>query len=108
MKLFLLLGFVLMLNSCEKEVDLQTSGKSIDIYLISEYQRIDNTFKIIDSTVVLSTTKIIDYSNIISYSSKDYIFTVSDSVSVEYKVIGVNENCTSYLDCEIIEINKAE
>ena len=81
MRLFLKLGLVFLLNSCDKEENLEPSGKSIDFYYISEYQKIDNTFKIIDSTVVIGNTKIIDYSDIISYSSKDYAFTVSDSIS---------------------------
>lgn len=82
MKLFLIiLGLAFILNGCDKEDNLQPSGKSIDFYMISEYEKIDSTFKIIDSTVVLSATKIIDYSDIISYSSKDYTFTVSDSIS---------------------------
>jgi len=81
MRLFLTLGLVFLLNSCDKEENFEPSGKSIAFYYISEYQKIDNTFKIIDSTVVISDTKIIDYSDIISYSSKDYTFTVSDSLS---------------------------
>lgn len=35
-------------------------------------------------------------------------FKSGDRVNVKYKEIGVNENCTSYIDCEIIEINKSE
>ncbi len=81
MRLFIILGLVFILNGCDKEDNLQPSGKSIDIYLISEYKKIDNTFKIIDSTAVISATKIVGYSDIISYSSKDYTFTVSDSIS---------------------------
>lgn len=81
MRLFLAFGLVFILNSCDKEDDFQSSGKSIDFYYISEYQKIDNSFKIIDSTVVISDIKIIDYSDIISYSSKNYTFVVSDSIS---------------------------
>ena len=35
-------------------------------------------------------------------------FISGDRVDVKYKEIGANENCTSYIDCEIIEINKTE
>ena len=44
-------------------------------------------------------TLIVDLEDIIS-------FTSGDKVSVSYKKIGINEFCTPYIDCEIIEIKK--
>jgi hypothetical protein len=35
-------------------------------------------------------------------------FKSGDRVDVKYKEIGANENCTYYIDCEIIEIFKTE
>ncbi len=81
MKNFVALGLLFVLISCEKDENSIPSGKSIDFYYISEYKNIDNSFKIIDSSVVISDSKIIDYSDIISYSSKNYTFVVSDSIS---------------------------
>lgn len=81
MRFLLAFGLILVLNSCDKEDNCCPSEKSIDFYYISEYQKLDNSFKIIDSTVIISDLKIIDYSNILSYSSKNYTFVVSDSIS---------------------------
>ena len=35
-------------------------------------------------------------------------FTSGDRVSVKYKEIGINKYCSPCIDCEIIEIKKAE
>lgn len=35
-------------------------------------------------------------------------FTFGDRVSVKYKEIGINKFCSSGIDCEIIEIKRAE
>jgi len=46
-------------------------------------------------------TLIVSLEDIISFRS-------GDRVNVKYKEIGANEFCTSYIDCEIIEISKIE
>jgi hypothetical protein len=35
-------------------------------------------------------------------------FTFGDRVSVKYKEIGINKFCSSGIDCEIVEIKRAE
>lgn len=81
MRKYLIIGLLLLFFSCDKEDNLQPFGKSIDFYVLSEYQTIENSFKIIDSTAKLSDYNIIGYSDIISYSSKTYTFTVNNSIS---------------------------
>ena len=46
-------------------------------------------------------TLIVDLEDIIS-------FTSGDKVSVKYKEIGINEFCSSGIDCEVIKIEKIE
>jgi hypothetical protein len=89
MRILLALG-LLVLISCDKDYNSQPSGKSIDFYYISEYKKEENSFKIIDSSVVISQTKIINYSDIISYSSKNHTFTISDSISDKLSVFENN------------------
>ena len=51
----------------------------------------------------------LDNGDILVVSLEDIIsFRSGDRVNVKYKEIGVNEFCSSYIDCEIIEINKIE
>ena len=70
-----------MFWGCEKDNVYKLSGKSIDFYRLSDYETLDNSSKIIESTVRLSDVKIISYSDIISYNRKTYTFIVSDSIS---------------------------
>jgi hypothetical protein len=81
MRYLLAITVLLFLNSCTKARDSQPSGKSIDFYYISEYKKKENSFKIIESSVVISDSTIIDYADIISYSSKDHTFIVNDKIS---------------------------
>jgi hypothetical protein len=48
-----------------------------------------------------SDTLIVNLEDIISFRS-------GDRVTVKYKEIGINEFCSPYIDCEIIEIKKVE
>jgi len=74
-------GMFLLLISCNKDAYFEPSGSSVDIYYLEDYRNVENSFEIIDSTVVLSEHKIVEYSEIISYSSVDYTFTLCDSAS---------------------------
>ena len=80
-KLLLIIGLLILFWGCEKNNVYKSSGKSIDFYRLSDYETLDNSFKIIESTVRLSDVKIISYSDIISYNRKTYTFIVSDSIS---------------------------
>lgn len=94
----ILFGLILLFAlSCNKEDDdkdiKHENGKvwlSGGLYYCAEQIHLDNGD-------TLTTQK----GELISFKS-------GDRVSVKYKEIGMNENCTSYLDCEIIEINKTE
>ena len=51
----------------------------------------------------------LDNGDTLIVNMKDLIsFTLGDRVSVKYKEIGINKFCSSGIDCEIIEIKKAE
>ena len=78
----LIFGLIFLLVNCEnKETDFEPSGKTIDFYGLSHFDKIENSFKIIDSTAIISDYKIIGYKDIISYSQSTYTFIVSDSIS---------------------------
>jgi len=91
-------GFTIMIAlSCNKEesedIICQENGKvwlSGGLYYCAEQLRLDN-----------GDTLVVSLEDIISFRS-------GDRVNVKYKEIGANEFCTSYIDCEIIEINKIE
>ncbi len=94
----ILFGLVLFLAlSCSKEdgdMDIKhENGKvwlSGGLYYCAEQIHLDNGD-------TLTTPK----GELISFKS-------GDRVDVKYKEIGANENCISYIDCEIIEINKTK
>ena len=94
----ILCGLILMLAlSCNKEnnegVIKQDNGKvwlSGGLYYCAEQVRLDS-----GDTLVVSLEDII-------------AFRSGDRVNIKYKEIGVNEFCSPYIDCEIIEIHKVE
>lgn len=94
----ILFGLVLFLAiSCSKEdndKDIKLDNGKVwlsgGLYYCAEQIHLDNGD-------TLTTPK----GDLISFKS-------GDRVSVKYKENGMNENCTSYIDCEIIEINKTE
>jgi hypothetical protein len=94
----ILFGLILLLAlSCNKEDNeifiKQEKGEvwlSGGLYYCAEQIRLDN-----------GDTLVVSIENIISFRS-------GDRVNVKYKEIGINENCSQYIDCEIIEIKKIE
>ena len=94
----ILLGLTLVfVLSCNKDNDddsiKQENGKvwlSGGLYYCAEQIHLDN-----GDTLVVSLEDII-------------FFRSGDRVKLKYKEIGVNEFCSPYIDCEIIEIKKIE
>lgn len=100
MKKFALLGFTLMfLFSCNKKDNVddgiikQGNGKvwlSGGLWHCAEQIHLDN-----GDTLVVSIDEIIS-------------FKTDDRVKVKYKELGINEFCSPFINCEIIEIKKIE
>ena len=94
----ILLGLVIILAlSCNKdnedEPTIQESGKiwlSGGLAYCAEQIHLDN-----------GDTLIVNIEDVIS-------FTSGDKVNVRYIEIGINENCSPAIDCEIIKIEKIE
>jgi len=87
------IGIILILLSlpigCEKFQYNSPNGDSLEFYRLSEYQTKKNSLKIIESSVKISSSRIIGYDDIISYNSKTFTFTVTDQLA-EY----LNDNKT--------------
>lgn len=96
MKKKILLGLMIVFAlSCNKDNDdeptKQENGNvwlSGGLYYCAEQIHLDN-----------GDTLIVNIEDVIS-------FTSGDKVNVKYKEIGINENCSPGIDCEIIEIKK--
>jgi hypothetical protein len=95
----ILLGLVLLFFlSCNKDDGNDSSIKQQDgdvwfsggLAVCAEQIHLDN-----------GDTLIVNLEDIIS-------FRTGDRVNVKYKEIGLNESCTSGIDCEIIEIKKVQ
>jgi hypothetical protein len=70
--------FILLLSGCEKYQSPRQQGQGLEFYLIKDFQRVGTTSKIIDSSVTLSDSVIINYDEIVSYNSKTYTFTLTE------------------------------
>jgi len=99
MKKTALLGFTLMfLFSCNKKDDVDDGMKlgngkvwlSGGLAYCAEQIHLDN-----GDTLIVSIDEIIS-------------FKTDDRVAVKYKELGINEFCSPFIDCEIIEIKKVE
>ena len=90
----LILLFALSCNNKDNEdVIKQENGEvwlSGGLYYCAQQVRLDN-----------GDTLIVSLEDLISFRS-------GDRVNLKYKEIGVNENCSQYIDCVIIEIKKIE
>lgn len=97
-KIALLVFALIFLFSCNKKDDVddgmkQGTGKvwlSGGLANCAEQIHLDN-----GDTLIVSIEEIIS-------------FKTDDSVEVKYKELGINEFCSPFIDCEIIEIKKVE
>lgn len=80
-KLTPILIFLLFSAGCEKYQYIRQTGYGLEFYYISDFQKINGTSKIINSTVKLSDSVIIHYDEIISYEPDSYTFTVSEYIA---------------------------
>ena len=95
-RIFLVLALIFVL-SCDKENDndsfKQENGKvwlSGGLYYCAEQIHLDN-----------GDTLVVSMEDIISFKS-------GDRVILKYREIGVNEFCSPFIDCEVIEIEKVK
>jgi hypothetical protein len=97
-KIVLLVFLLISIFSCNKKDDVddgmkQGNGKvwlSGGLAYCAEQIHLDN-----GDTLIVSIDEIIT-------------FKTDDSVEVKYKELGINEFCSPFIDCEIIEIKKVE
>lgn len=75
--LVFVLSLFFMLTACKKDNDEKT-GNSIDIYLISEFETINNTQEIDKNSVELSDNPLVFYNDIISYDAHNYLFKITE------------------------------
>lgn len=79
--------------SCESE-NMDNIGSMVELYLIEDFETINNSFVINESTVKTKHTPIITYSDFISYNSSNYTFEISDAAkkkieNLEHSVHGI-------------------
>jgi len=72
---------VFISGACENFHYSSPPGHSLEFYLISEFQRQTNSYKIINGTVELSDSIIIRYDDILSYNLHNYTFTITKSLA---------------------------
>jgi hypothetical protein len=70
-----------VLYLCCKNDPVDMPRNSIDFYAISDFQTMDQSMAIIESSVKLKDSLYIPYADIILYNSSTYTFTVSNRVS---------------------------
>lgn len=74
--LFILLSFVII--SCnENDPPLGMNG-TVELFEVEQYETIDNTDQIDESTVVTKKTPLLEYEDLLSYDSKEYKFEISE------------------------------
>lgn len=96
MRFILILGFALLVTlSCSKE-DSDIKRESGSVWLSGGLAYCAEQIRL-DNGDTLTTPK----ASLISFKS-------GDKVNVKYRKMGINKNCTPYIDCEIIEITKLE
>lgn len=90
-RLLPIIGFLFLIPSCEKSEKI--SGE-VEFYLLKSFETVDNTCEISASSVDLESYPLIAYSDIKSYSSKDYVFRVTNDAvetieALEHSVLGL-------------------
>ncbi|HHT30223.1 hypothetical protein [Petrimonas mucosa] len=76
-KLIISLFGVMFLSTYGCDGDVTTNGK-VELYLIQSYTTVDNSYQIVESSVVTAEIPLIEYDDILSYDSKECIFELSD------------------------------
>ncbi len=88
--LFIISG--LSFSGCEKGTT-NANGK-IEIYLIDQFEKVENTLQIKESGIVLKNTPLVEFEDILSYTPSTYTFKLSEKGStaiqnLQHSVFGV-------------------
>jgi hypothetical protein len=75
------ISVLLISASCDKDSEFSATGEELEFYVLDTFKTFQNSDQIIDSTVVLNDTALINYQQIISYDSENYVYTVNESVA---------------------------
>lgn len=70
-----ILGFLTI--SCDE--DAVTPGDKVEIYLLSSFETIDNSCQIDEASIMIKSQPLLQYSDLLSYNSNDYIFSLSNN-----------------------------
>ena len=80
----LLIGLLLLVFAgCEKTSF--NSNSKVELYLISSFSKMNNTWGIDESSVITKSNPLIEYSDFLSYNPKDYTFELTSSASETVK-----------------------
>ena len=64
-------------SACDEKL-ADASKEKVEIYLIDQYEKIGNTFQIKESGITLKSTPLVEFEDILSYTSNTYTFKFSD------------------------------
>lgn len=91
-RLFYILTLLIVLSCNKEDSDIKQADGEVwnsgGLYYCAQQIRLDN-----GDTLVIS---------------KDDIITITGRVNIKYREKGINENCSPYIDCEIIKIKKID
>lgn len=84
----------LLFTGCTKDPNILFSSGGVEIYLLKAYKTVENSQKIDEKSVVLKSTPVVRYADILSYNSDNHTYKVSDSAldaikNIEHSVFGV-------------------
>ncbi len=68
----------IILFACKSNVEPIPTG-NVELFLLESFNTIDNTFQIVEPSVVAKETPLVYYSDFISYDPNNYIFKLSDN-----------------------------
>jgi hypothetical protein len=60
---------------------------TVDFFIIKSFKKADNSCRIIDSTITLSSEPLLTYSDIISYNPKTYTFKITNAGATKLKAL---------------------
>jgi hypothetical protein len=99
MKKVVLLAFcacvaALLLSGCTKDIGNLFSSEGVEIYLLKSFKTVENSQRINEKSIVLKSSPVVRYSDILSYNSDKHTFKVSDRAleaikDINHSVFGV-------------------
>lgn len=84
----------LVFTGCSKDILNIFSSEGVEIYLLKSYKSVENSQKIDERSIVLKSTPVVRYSDILSYDSDKHTFKLNNRAldaikSIEHSVFGV-------------------